>query len=145
MRLCSSFFIFVWYHSIINQTEVQSSQIFLIECEIFLHNQIFANTGLVPKTHCFTPRICPKMRSSVSSLNMLYTAESAQFYSAFAPTTISSTLCFWRNCKVCSTFSPKTLKTIQKRTVSKTTLNFALHFRWQCSVMLQALGKNGEW
>ncbi len=32
----------------------------------------------------------PKMHNFASSLNMLYTAESAQFYSACSPTTISS-------------------------------------------------------
>ncbi len=56
---------------------------------------------LSPKTHCFTPRFgenatihcanLPKTHNFASSLNTLYTAKSAQFNSAFSPTTISLT------------------------------------------------------
>jgi hypothetical protein len=42
------------------------------------------------------------------------------------------------------TFSPKTLKTIRKRTVTKTMLNFTLRFHQQCSVTQRVFGKNGS-
>ncbi len=42
----------------------------------------------------------PKTHNLASSLNTLYTAESAQFYSAFSPTTISLTPRFCRKCEV---------------------------------------------
>jgi hypothetical protein len=86
----------------------------------------------------------PQMHNSPSSLNTLYTAKSAQFYSAFLPTTISLTPHFHRKREVDSAFSPKMLKTIQKRTVMKTALNLTLRFRRQCSALLRAFGKNGE-
>jgi hypothetical protein len=41
-----------------------------------------------------------KTHKSTSSLNMLYNAESAQFYSEFLPTRISLTLRFRRNREV---------------------------------------------
>jgi hypothetical protein len=41
-----------------------------------------------------------KTLNSASSLNMLYTAESAQFYSAFSPITFSVTQHFCQKCKV---------------------------------------------
>ncbi len=44
-----------------------------------------------------------------------------------------------------SAFSPKTLKTIRKRTVTKTALNLTPRFRQQRSAMLLAFGENGEW
>jgi hypothetical protein len=63
----------------------------------------------------------PKMCNSASSLNMLFTAKSAQFYSMFLPTTISLTLgCCWI-CEVWLTFLLKTIKTNWKCTVKKTT------------------------
>jgi hypothetical protein len=61
---------------------------------------------LSPKTQRFTPRFrqkctfnsaySPKTHNFASTLNPLYTAESAQFYSAFSPTTISLTPRFRR-------------------------------------------------
>ncbi len=77
-----------------------------------LHNQIFANTVLSPKTHRFTPRFREnavshsayplKTRNSAFSLNTLYTAESEslQFCSAFSPTMISLTPRFHQKHKV---------------------------------------------
>jgi hypothetical protein len=87
----------------------------------------------------------PKMHNSTSSLNTLYTAESAQFYSAFSPTTISLTPCFCWNAKFDSAFSPKTLKTIPKRTVTNTALNLTPRSQRQRSAMLRAFGENAEW
>jgi hypothetical protein len=43
-----------------------------------------------------------------------------------------------------SAFSPETIKTIQKRTVTNTTLNLMLRFRQQRSPMLRAFGENRE-
>jgi hypothetical protein len=88
-----------------------------------------------------------KMKNSASSLNTLYIAESAQFYSAFSPTMISLTPLrdFAENAKFDSAFSPRTLKTIRKRTVTKTALSLTLCFRRQRSTMLRAFGENGEW
>jgi hypothetical protein len=77
-------------------------------------------------------------------MDTLYTAESAQFYTAFSPTTISLTPRFAENAKFDSFFSPKTLKTIRKRTVTKTALNLTPRFRRQRSAMLLAFGENGE-
>ncbi len=65
-----------------------------MKCKILVHNRIFANTALSPKMQRFTPLM--KSRNSALSLNMLYTAESAQFNSPFSPTTISLTLLFRR-------------------------------------------------
>jgi hypothetical protein len=84
------------------------------------------------------------MHNFDSSLNTLYTAESAQFYSAFLPTTISLTLRFRQKREVQLPFSPKMFKTIRKRTVAKTALNLTPHFRQQRSAMLRAFTKNGE-
>jgi hypothetical protein len=68
---------------------------------MLVHNRIFANIALSPKTLCFTPRfrrkryislrVFAEMHNFASSLNTLYIAESAQCYSAFLPTTISLT------------------------------------------------------
>jgi hypothetical protein len=64
------FFTFFWHHSIIDKAEAQNFKNF-VKCYILVHNRIFANTALSPK-------------NSASSLNTLYNAESAQFYSAFS-------------------------------------------------------------
>jgi hypothetical protein len=70
----------------------------------------------------------PKTHNFASSLNMLYTAESAQFYSAFSPT-ISLTPCFGRKRKKFdSAFSPKMFETIRKRTVAMTSAKFNFAF-----------------
>jgi hypothetical protein len=84
-----------------------------------------------------------KTHNFASYLNTLYTAESAQFYSPFSPTTISLTPRF-RHAKFDSAFLPKTLKMNRKRTVAKTALNLTPRFRRQCSAMLRAFGENGE-
>jgi hypothetical protein len=97
------------------------STILLRYCQILVHNRIFANTALSLKTHRFTSRFrrkrkvslrvfaenatfhstySPKTHNSPSSLNTLYIAESAQFYSAFLPTTISLTPRFRQNREV---------------------------------------------
>jgi hypothetical protein len=108
------------HHSIIDKAEVQNFKKF-VKCSILVHNRIFANTALSPKTHCYRQKrtvslrvfgesallhsaYLPKTNNSSSSLNMLYTAESAQFYSTFLPTTISWTPCFHRKHKVWLTF-----------------------------------------
>jgi hypothetical protein len=75
---------------------------------------------------------------------MLYTAESAQFYSAFSPTTISLTPRFRRNAKFNSAFLLKMLKTIRKRTVTKTALTLTSRFQRQRSAILGAFGENGQ-
>ncbi len=88
----------------------------------------------------------PKMNNSTSSLNTLYTAESAQFYSTFVPTTISWTPCFCRKHEVWLIFftesaqnDPKTHSyeddTKFNPTFSATTVSCALCF-WR---------KQGEW
>ncbi len=92
----------------------------------------------------FNSAYSPKTHSSTYSLNTLYPAESSQFYFAFLPTTISLTPRFRQKAKFDSAFSPKTLKTIQKRTVTKTALNLTPCFRRQRSAMLRAFGENGE-
>jgi hypothetical protein len=43
-----------------------------------------------------------------------------------------------------SAFSPKTLKTIRKRTVMKTVLNLTTRFQRQRSAMQRAFGEKGE-
>jgi hypothetical protein len=91
----------------------------------------------------FSYRYSPKLHILASSPNTLYTAESAQFYSAFLPTTISLTPPF-RNAKFDSSFSPKTFKTIRKRTVRKTAPSLTSRFRRQRSAMIRAFGENGE-
>jgi hypothetical protein len=86
----------------------------------------------------------PKTHNFASSLNTLYIAESAQFYSAFSPTTISLTPRLHEKTKFDFAFLTKTLKTIQKRTVTKTTLSLMPRFRRQRSAMLRAFSENSE-
>jgi hypothetical protein len=52
------------------------------------------------KNATFYTAYLPKKHNFASSLNTLYTAESAQFYSPFSPTTISSTQRFRRKREV---------------------------------------------
>jgi hypothetical protein len=96
------------------------------------------------KTLRFTPRICRKQKNSTASLNTLYIAESAQFYSAFSPTTISLTPRFAKNAQFDSAFLPKTLKMIRKCTVTKTALYLTSRFWRQRSAMLRAFSEKGE-
>jgi hypothetical protein len=77
---------------------------------------------------------------STSSLNTLYTAESAQFYSAFSPTTPR----FRRKREVLLRFSAENTQNDPK-THSYEDSVLPPRFRRQCSAMLRAFGKNGEW
>jgi hypothetical protein len=97
-----------------------------------------------------------EMHNDISSLNPLYTAQNAQFYSPFSRTAISLTPRFRGKCEVWlhffaenakfdSAFLPKTIKTIQNHTVAKTMLNFISCFWRIHSVMLRAFSENGEW
>jgi hypothetical protein len=114
------------------------------------------NTALSPKTHRFTPRFqrkryvslhvfsksatihsaySPKTHNFASSLNTLYTAKSAQFYSAFSPTMISLTPRFRKNAQN----DPKThsYKDSAKfnSAFSATTLSHASRFRQKRQVI----------
>jgi hypothetical protein len=91
----------------------------------------------------FQSAYLPKIRNSAYSLNTLYIAESAQLYSASSPTKISLISDFRRKSEL-STFLLKALKTIRKRTVTKTMLNLTLSFWRQCSVLFRALAKMGS-
>jgi hypothetical protein len=86
----------------------------------------------------------PKTHNFASSLNTLYTAESAQFYYAFSPTAISLTPRFRRNCEVWLHFFAENAQNDPKMhsyedsakfnsTFSATMLSHASHFsqkRW---------------
>jgi hypothetical protein len=120
-----------------------------IKCKILLHNRIFTNTTLSPKKHHFTPRFgknatfdsvySPKTHNSNSSLKMLYTAENAQFYSAFSLTTISLTPLL-KTRSLTTLFHQKRSTRLKTRSYEDdakfysaflaTTLNFAMRF-WQ--------------
>jgi hypothetical protein len=76
----------------------------------------------------------PKTHNSASSLNTLYTAESAQFYSAFSPTTISLTPRFRRKREIL-------LKMHSYEDAAKFNVAFSATKR---SAMLRAFGENGE-
>ncbi len=107
------------------------------------HLELTISLPVFSKNALFHSARLPKMRNSTASLNTLYTAESAQLYSEFLPTTISLTgrcrrkhgdsLCFW----------PKTLNLIRKCVDTKTMLSFIVHFQWQRAVMLCAFIENG--
>ncbi len=77
-------------------------------------------------------------------VNTLHTDESAQFSSAFSPTTISVIRRCRRKLKILLRFSPKTLSSIRERGVTKRTLSFAARLHQQRAGMLHALGKNRE-
>ncbi len=110
-EIYGSFFTIFWHHSIIDKAEAQNfknvvkisgkyqyitglSQIpryrrkRTVSLRVFVENATF-NSAYSPKTHNFA-----------SSLNPLYTAESAQFYFTFSLTTIRLTLRFRRKCEV---------------------------------------------
>ncbi len=77
----------------------------------------------------------PKTHNFASSLNTLYTAESAQFYSAFLPTTISLTLRFRQKCKVWLRFFAESAQNDPKTHSYKDNAKFNS----------RAFGENGEW
>jgi hypothetical protein len=54
----------------------------------------FREYRIIGENAPFHSSYSPKTHHSASSLNTLYTAESAQFYSAISPTTISLTQSF---------------------------------------------------
>ncbi len=135
MRFYSSFFTFILHHSIKDKAEVQTFKNFLKWSVKFSYIIGFSrlpryrrkrtvSLHVFGENAMFHSTYSPKSRNSAPSLNMLYTAKSEQFNSPF---------------------SPKTLKTIRKRTVTKTTLNFTLRFCRHRSAMLRAFGEIGEW
>jgi hypothetical protein len=100
----------------------------------------------------------PKMHHFASSLNTLYTAESAQFYSAFSLTTISSTPRFRQKRKVRLRFftenaqnDPKTHSCEDSAKFSSefsaTTLSHASRFRrkWRLIENFEYLGEFEEY
>jgi hypothetical protein len=113
------------------------------------------NTALSPKMHRFTPRF---QRKRCVSLRVFAENEKFRFFSEYAIYCRKRTVLlrvFANNDKfntalspkmrsLTPLFSPKTLKTIQKRTVTKTALSLMSGFRRQCSAMLRAFGENGE-
>jgi hypothetical protein len=124
--------------------------------KFLVHNRIFANTTLSPKTHCFTPRFRRKRyvplrffaenRVIPLLLWMCFRLPKAHSLTPrFCQQLLVYLRTFAENAKFDSPFLPKTLKTIRKRTVTKTTQNFIPRFRRQRSVMLRAFGEIGEW
>ncbi len=82
-----------------------------MKCKILVHNRIFTRLPryrrkctvslcVVSENATFHSAYLPKSRYSAPSLNMLFTAESAQFISPFLPTTISLTRRFCRKREV---------------------------------------------
>jgi hypothetical protein len=131
---------FFCHHSIIDKAEVQNLKNFikLIVKSLYIirflrilcsRRKCTVSLRVFGKNAMFHTAYSLKTHYSPSSLNMLYIAESAQFYSALLPTTISLTPCFCWNIKFDSAFLPKTLKMLRKRTVTKTTLNLTLRFQ----------------
>jgi hypothetical protein len=102
---------FFWNHSIIDKTDVQSF-IFLKKLNVkfslktgFSRIQRFRRKRTVSlrffvESATFHSAYSPKTHDSASSLNRLYTAQSAEFYSVFSPTTISLTPRFRRKREV---------------------------------------------
>jgi hypothetical protein len=80
-----------------------------------------------------------KTYNSASSLNTLYTAESAQFRQQ----RLVYLRAFAKNAKFNFAFSSKTLKTIQKRTVTKTALSLTSRFRQQRTAFFELSPKTG--
>ncbi len=84
------------------------------------HQSILDVTVCALRVLCFTPHFRQKWVSSASSLNTLYTAESAQFYSAFfANNDKFNSALSPKTQNLDYTFSPKLLKMIKKCTVMK--------------------------
>ncbi len=117
-----------------------------------LHNRIFTNTALSPKTHRFTPGFFAKTlrftlrirrkRKIPFLLWICYILPKAHsFTQRFHQQQLFKLCAYAKNAKFDSAFSPKT---IWKRTVTKTALSLMSRFRQQRSAMLCAFGKNGE-
>ncbi len=149
------FFPFFGHHSIIDKAKVQNFRNFVklsVKSSYIIgfsriqryHRKRTASLRVFDKNTSFHSAYSPKTHNSASYLNTLNTAQSAQFYFAFSPTTISLTPRFRENVKFDSVFSLKTLKTIPKRTVTKTTLNLTPRFWRQRSAVLRAFGENRE-
>jgi hypothetical protein len=85
------------------------------------------------------------MHNSTSLLNKLYTAESAQFYSAISPTTISLTPYFRRKREVWLRFSAENAEYDPKTHSCKDNAQFNSAFSRQRSAVLRAFSENGEW
>ncbi len=103
-----SFLTFFWHHSIIDKPEAQNFKNFV---KLSVKSSHIIGFSRIPryrqkrtlslrvfgKNDMFRSTYSPKTKNSASSLNTLYIANSAQFYSAFSPTAISLTLCFhWK-------------------------------------------------
>jgi hypothetical protein len=154
-RFYSSFFTFFWHHSIIDKAEAHNFKNFV---KLRVKSSYIIGFSRIPRyrrkrtvslrvfgeNDKFHSTYSLKTKNSASSLNTIYIAESTQFYSAFSPTTISLTPRFCRKREVWLTFSLKPLKTIRKRTDTKTALSLTSRFRRQRSAMLHAFGENVE-
>jgi hypothetical protein len=109
--VCCLFFTFLWHHSIKYKAEIQNFKNFkkvnvksspksdFCEYRIIVKNAPFY-FAFSSKTLGFHSAYSLKVHNSTSSLNTLYTAESAQFSSTFLPTTISLTPHFCWKCEV---------------------------------------------
>jgi hypothetical protein len=95
-------FTFFWHHSTIEKAKVQNfktlvkvgvKSLYIIRFlqTLRYHQKRTVSLHVFGKNAMFHFAYSPKMHNSASSLNTLYTAENAQFYSAFSPTTISLT------------------------------------------------------
>ncbi len=165
MRFYSSFFTFLWHHSIIDKAEIQNLKIF-VKLSVkssykigFLRIQRYRQKCTVSlrvfsKNATSYSVYSPKTHNSASSLNTLYTDESEQFYSAFLPTTISLTPRFCQKCKVWLRFftenaqnDPKTHSYEDnakfKTAFSATTLNHASRF-WRKRGVIENFEYLGE-
>jgi hypothetical protein len=150
-RFYSSFFTFFWHHSIKDKAEVQNFKTFVKLSVKSLYKIGFSRKPryqwkrtvsfcVFSKNVTFHSAYSTKTHNSASSLNTLYTAESAQFYSTFSPMTISLTPRFpWKR-EVWLRFfaesaqnNPKTHSskdnTIFNSVFSATTLSHASRFR----------------
>ncbi len=102
MRFYSSFFTIFWHRSIIDKVEAQNLKTFVkISVKSLYITRFFVITSYRRKrtvslrvfgeNATFHHAYSLKMHNFASSLNTLFNAESAQFYSAFSPLTISLT------------------------------------------------------
>ncbi len=104
-----------------------------VSLRVFGENATF-HSAYSPKTHNFA-----------SSLNTLFIAETAQFYSTFLPTTISLTPRFHRKREVWLRVFAENAQNDPKTHSCEDSAKFIQRFRRQHSAMLRAFGENGEW
>ncbi len=111
MRFHSSFFTFFWHHSIIDKAEAQNlkqnfklsvKSLYIIGFSWILcyRRKRTISLRVFGENAMFHSAYSPKTKYFASSLNTLYIAERAQFYSMFSPTMISLTLRFCRKREV---------------------------------------------